>query len=511
MIPVLIPMQMRELDELACSQESATILMRRAGSALAAHITEMIPPDCVVAIAGPGNNGGDAFAAFSALDARYERIIYTLEHRDESDARRDARERAIASGVEIRALNDAPFQSTLSRSALILDGILGMGTNYPLRTPILHAIDAINSAHTRVLAVDIPSGLNAATGALEGHVVRATRTLALGALKPGLLLDPGRGYVGELYLHSLGISSDLIARTAHNFTTFDAATFLTALPSRDALADKRTSGALLVLAGSQQFPGAAVLCARAAMRAGAGYVTVVAPQTAASELRAHLIEAIVSDYTETASPDEIIADILDAARRHRAIAIGPGLGLDDRTGQIVRGVLERTTLPCVVDASALFHLSKHLGPLAGHPIVLTPHAGEFARLSGEGTVVAGTRVERLRHFVSKTGISTLLKGRDTLIDDGQSCAINPSGTSALATAGSGDVLTGIIGTLMARGSSTTQAAALGAYWHGLAGQVCEQQRTVGTIASDLPEALGAALALARTRAQTNELGTFIAP
>jgi hydroxyethylthiazole kinase-like uncharacterized protein yjeF len=169
------------------------------------------------------------------------------------------------------------------------------------------------------------------------------------------------------------------------------------------------------------------------------------------------------------------------------------LGLDERTARILTLFLEGNRLPVVVDASGLFHLSKHLDLLRGKPSVVTPHAGEFARLSGLGTIAPGTRVERLREFVDRTGVTTLLKGTDTLIYDGTTVHINPTGTSALATAGTGDVLTGIIATLLAQGLSPVDAARAGAYWHGLAGRHAAKERRVGVVAGDVVDALGASL------------------
>ncbi len=343
MIPALTAQAMRDLDERACAAESATILMRRAGIALASQATRMLGAGRVIGIAGPGNNGGDAFAACASLDARYERIVLELEHGAESAARSDARDRAINSGVAIRSVSADALAGELHSADLILDGILGVGSRFPLSPALQTCIDAINAATCPVLAIDIPSGIDADTGAV---------------------------------------------------------------PSR--------------------------------------------------------------------------------------------------------AVLAQTTLPSVVDASGLFHLSKHLDALHGKPLVVTPHGDEFSRLSGEGTVRPGTRVARVRAFVERTGITTLLKGRDTIVDDGISCYINPTGTNALATAGSGDVLTGIIAALIARGGTPATAACIGAYWHGLAGQICGRQRHIGTIASDLPEALGDALELAATRAQPSPGGTLIA-
>ncbi|MHB8462325.1 MAG: NAD(P)H-hydrate dehydratase [Vulcanimicrobiaceae bacterium] len=510
MIAALSAEEMRGLDERACAAESATILMRRAGTALAAHCTRMLADGRVIGIAGPGNNGGDAFAACASLDARYERIILELEHGEESAARRDARKRAVKSGVVIRSISADALADALQAADLILDGMLGVGSRFPLSPELLACIDAINSAACPVLAIDIPSGIDADTGAIPKRAVHATCTLALGALKPGILLDPARAIVGDVYLYDLAIAPELVAATPHRFASLDAASFLASLPQRAILADKRAAGAVLLVAGSAQFPGAAVLSARAAMRAGAGYVTIATSRKAAAAIRAHVLEAVVIELDDDAPPQTIVDELLSVSRRNGALAIGPGLGLDDRTGEIVRALLAQTALPGVVDASALFHLSKHLHTLRGKPLVVTPHGDEFARLSGEGTVRPGTRVARVRAFVERTGITTLLKGRDTIVDDGTTWYVNPTGTNALATAGSGDVLTGIIAALIARQCTPASAASIGAYWHGLAGQMCSRKRHIGTMASDLPEALGEALEYAATRAQGTPGGTLIA-
>jgi len=278
-----------------------------------------------------------------------------------------------------------------------------------------------------------------------------------------------------------------------NFSILENKTFLQLLPKRDADSDKRSAGAPLIVAGSSQFPGAAVLCALGAARAGAGYVTVATATGAADALRAHLIEQVVVTISDDVSAKEAAEDIVSIAGRNGSIGIGPGLGLDDRTGKIVRGIITKNILPMVIDASALFHLAKHLDELHDKPIVLTPHEGEFARLSGRGTIAKGEREQRLREFVDRTGITTLLKGNDTLIYDGSTMHVNPTGTNTLATAGTGDVLTGIIATLLSQGLSPVDAARVGAYWHGLAGQTAAKRRPIGVIASDIIDALAEAV------------------
>ncbi|MBC5816346.1 MAG: NAD(P)H-hydrate dehydratase, partial [Candidatus Eremiobacteraeota bacterium] len=233
------------------------------------------------------------------------------------------------------------------------------------------------------------------------------------------------------------------------------------------------------------------LCAKAAARAGAGYVTVATPANAAATLRMHLVEQVVTELAEDMSADAIIEQLLETAKHCSAIGIGPGLGLDERTGQIVRGFLQKSGLPFVADASALFHFAKHLDLLDTPRAVITPHAGEFARLSGKGTLAPEQRVERLREFVDRTHCTTLLKGRTTLIYDGITTHMNTTGTPALATAGTGDVLTGMIATLLSQGLRPVDAARSAAYWHGLAAQYCERDRSRGVIAGDLPDALAA--------------------
>ncbi|MGZ3496661.1 MAG: NAD(P)H-hydrate dehydratase [Vulcanimicrobiaceae bacterium] len=492
---VLTAEQMRAADARASARMSDVVLMHNAGLRIAEVVARYARNGPIVAIAGPGNNGGDAFAALADLDSSYERYVYARWSDHPSAARVDAESRARSAGVIIRDLpaDEAALHEILADCGLALDGLFGSGARVPLPDEYERVIAAMNASGAPILAIDIPSGVDASTGAVPGIAVRAKVTVTLGALKPGLLLDPARDYVGELWCAQIGIDvSDFVAQKPA-FAALDNAEFLALMPKRPENADKRSAGAPLVLAGSAQFPGAAVLCARGAARAGAGYVTLATGEAAAPAIRAHLIEQVVVTIPDSASPREAVDDLLDVAKHATAVAMGPGLGLDDRTGEIVRGLAERLELPFVADASALFHFAKQLEILRGKRCVLTPHAGEFARLSGRGTIKDQERVERLREFVDRTGITTLLKGRTTLIYDGSVVHMNTTGTNALATAGTGDVLTGMIATLLSQGLSPVDAARAGAYWHGLAGKYCAAQRSRGVIAGDLPEVLAAAL------------------
>lgn len=500
MIYVLTTQEMRDADAAAGAIVGREALMRGAGERVAEIVRALVPGGGrIVAFAGPGDNGGDAFAALASLDASYERVLYADATPKPSAARAAAEKRASEAGIVVRPLpeRDDEARACTADAALAIDALFGTGSRLPLGERYHAAARALDARRLAVLAVDIPSGIDADTGTVGEVAVRATQTLALAALKPGLLLMPARENVGALWRAQIGIDDATLAAHAHSFAALDDAAFLQIVPKRAFESDKRRAGAPLVIAGSRQFPGAAVLCALGAARAGAGYVTVAAPASAAAALRAHLVEQVVVEFDDEGPPERVVESLCEIALRSSAIAIGPGLGLDDRIGTIVRETIARTDLPIVADASALFHLGKHLDPLRKKRIVLTPHAGEFARLSGKGTVKDGERVARLREFVERTGITTLLKGLATLVYDGTTIFINTTGTNALATAGTGDVLTGVIGTLLSQGLSPFDAARAGAYWHGWAGWCASRDRLVGVIARDVVQNLGEAVPEAR--------------
>jgi NAD(P)H-hydrate epimerase len=499
--------QMRAADAGAVARVGDVVLMRAAGAALAEAIAQIAPqPRLLVAFAGPGNNGGDAYAAFAAVAAQCERIVYALPSPNTSAGRRDAEERALIAGVQTRPFPDSreAADAALRGADIALDALLGTGGRAELGDALLPAVDALNASDAHVLAVDIPTGVDATSGAAADRAVRAKTTVTLGVAKVGLLLEPARANVGILYVGDLDIAAEIDALGTPHFAALDDVEFRALLPVRSEESDKRLSGAPLVIAGSEQFPGAAVLCAHGSARAGAGYVTVATGAATAPALRAHLVEQVVLTFDER-DVEGTVDELLSITARSNAVAIGPGLGLSDTMGAIVRGFLERLERPFVADASALFHLGKHLEILRGKTCVLTPHAGEFARLSGEGTIAPGTRVARLRAFVARTGITTLLKGNATLIDDGTTTHVNVTGTSALATAGTGDVLSGAIATLLSQGLAPVDAARVGAYWHGLAGRHAARARPVGVMAGDVAEALGPALTTATERRPSSRL------
>lgn len=490
---VLTAQEMRAADAEGVAAAGDVVLMRNAGKAVAHGLAGKR----VIAFAGPGNNGGDAFAACAELaqaPGGFDGAIFGDPAQQPSRARADAEHCARAAAVEWHPLprtREAVLEAVRGAD-VVLDGLFGTGARLPLREPYATIVRALNESGVPVVAIDIPSGIDADTGAVSDPAVRAARTVTIAALKPGLLLDPAAANAGEISVAPIGIAPEILARHQQTFAALDGDAFAALLPVRARTADKRSAGAPFIIAGSSQFPGAAVLCARAAARAGAGYVTVATPEGAASALRAHLVEQVVTVIPDGATVDDAVEALLDTARHASAVGIGPGLGLDERTGDIVRAFLRKCELPFVADASALFHFAKHLDVIGTPRAVITPHAGEFARLSGKGTVRDEDRVARLREFVGRTHATTLLKGPGTLISDGGLVHMNTTGTSALATAGTGDVLTGIIATLLSQGLKPVDAARAGAYWHGLAAREAARRHGRGVVAGDLPEVLGCA-------------------
>ena len=479
---VLTPAEMREADAQACSELGDVALMRSAGKAIALVARRYLARGRIVAFAGPGNNGGDAFAALAELPG-FERAIYAQSASTPSAARADAEARARAAGVRVLPFpeNETQAREAMQDAQIVIAGLLGTGARLPLPPEFQMLVRALDAHAVSVIAIDLPAGVDGTSGTLVQPALRPRATVQLGAVKSGVLLAP-REHTGEIAIADIGMPKAILESHARTYAALDDAQLFAMLPQRKAGDDKRSAGAPLVIAGSQQFPGAAVLCAMGAARAGAGYVTVATPRDAAPAIRMHLLEQVVVTI-------ESADDLLEVAARSSSIAIGPGLGLDDETGEIVREILRRAELPIVADASALFHLAKYLEPLRGRRIVVTPHAGEFARLSGKGTIAQGKRESRLREFVDRTGITTLLKGEPTLIYGGGKMHVNTSGTPALATAGTGDVLTGIIATLLAQGLSIEDAACAGAYWHGMAAQRASRMRPRGVIARDVYESL----------------------
>jgi hydroxyethylthiazole kinase-like uncharacterized protein yjeF len=414
--------------------ESMAELMERAGEAVARVVLDRFPGRVTV-VCGKGSNGGDGEIAARTL----------------REAGREAT--VVAPGAD------------LGSPEVIVDALFGTGFRDVPREDAARAIEAINAAGVPVVAVDVPSGVDASTGEIRGAAVRATVTATMEAPKLGLVVAPGRFHAGEVVVAPIGLA---LAGHAHSLVP---ASIVDAVPRKDGGTNKYRAGSVLVVGGSPGMTGALCLCAEAAFRADAGYVTVACDPEAMPVVEARLLEAVKRPIAEAAA----------AAEKADAIAIGPGLGRGGKRGRLVRELLG-TDLPVVLDADALWELEPFE---RAAPTVLTPHEGELGRLLGQPSDwVAAHRLEAVTAAAERFNCVCLLKGPDTLVAaPGRGVLVSTHGTPSLATAGTGDVLTGVVAAFLAKGMEPQLAAAAAAAVHGLAAKL--HVPVPGMIASDL--------------------------
>jgi len=469
--------QMARADQLATERGvDVDRLMDEAGHAVATVVGARFPRGVILVLCGPGNNGGDGFVAARVLASRGRQVrVATLVPRD--------RHRAAAA----RALAfwpgpcEAATPAALAGSHVIVDGLFGAGLSAPLGGEALALVQALAASGRPVVAIDVPSGLDGDTGAVRGAAARAVASVTFFRKKPGHLLLPGRQLCGDVLCADIGLPAAVLAeikpQTSENGPPLWRAAWAPLAPS----GHKFTRGHVLIIGGAE-LTGAARLAGRAALRVGAGLVTIAAPAAAVMALRIGDPALMVEELGAPAAFDKSVAD-----PRRNAILIGPGNGVDAALCERVLRALG-TGRGVVLDADALSAFSQRRDELFAAirgPVVMTPHAGEFARLFS----VEGDKLTRTRRAATRSGAIVLLKGADTVIahPDGRA-VINANAPPDLATAGSGDVLAGTIVGLMAQKLDAFDAACAGAWLHGEAGAL----RGPGLIASDLPDALAQA-------------------
>jgi hydroxyethylthiazole kinase-like uncharacterized protein yjeF len=413
----------------------------------------------VVVLAGSGDNGGDALYAGARLARRGAAVTAITGPKAHEGGTADLR----AAGGRVTGDADA-----IARADLIIDGLLGIGGRGGLREPFAGLAAAAEQARQNaatVVAVDLPSGIDADTGAVDGPAVRADVTVTFGAIKPGLLIDPGAGHAGTVELVDIGLRPEGEPAAAAPQRDDIAAR----LPRPGPESDKYRRGVVGVLAGSDRFAGAAVLATGGAVRGGAGMVRVVTASVPAAVVRQAWPEAVL-----TVHPDDGDWDLPGSVGRVQAWVAGPGMGTGPDAVARLAAVLA-TDLPALVDADGLTILSQHQDLLPRcAPTLITPHAGELGRLLGtDPAAVEARRLEHARRAAERLGLTVLLKGSTTVIaSPGETTAlVNPTGTPWLATAGTGDVLSGLAGALLAQGLGPAWAAAAAAYLHGMAARL----------------------------------------
>jgi ADP-dependent NAD(P)H-hydrate dehydratase / NAD(P)H-hydrate epimerase len=453
--PLMTAVETREAEQAHAG--SLEELMERAGSAVADTVLRSFPGRVTV-VCGRGNNGGDGKVAARVL---------------------------ASAGRDVNIVEEV---GDLGTPDVIVDALLGIGLKDAPREDAARMIDLVNAAGRPLVAVDVPSGVNASTGEVPGAAVRATATVTFGAAKVGLAVAPGRFHAGSVRIAPIGLRP-----RAHEHALVPASGLLD-IPRKHPDSTKYSAGSVLIVGGSRGLTGAPMLAALAAFRSDAGYVALAAPESSLPVLEARLLEVVKRPLPEDAGGRLLprsLDGILTAAEKADAVAVGPGLGRSDGTVALVRLLLEQLDKPVVLDADALWELE----PLArSAPTVLTPHSGELGRLLGQDALeVDAHRLDAVRRAASLFGAVVLLKGADTLVAaPREGVLVCDYGTPALATAGSGDVLTGVVTAFLAKGVEPRLAAAAGAVAHGVAAELVEPQQ--GMVASDLLPALQLALA-----------------
>lgn len=497
--PLFDAAAMRQADRRASADHAipSILLMERAGMAAAREILSAWPAaGAAVVLVGPGNNGGDGMVVARHLsEAGWS--VRALAPGGRTPATPDAAvmTRIAASvGIEVEPLAGAGPAAP----AVAVDALLGTGATGAPRGPLLAAVEWLGAHAGPVAALDVPSGVEADTGRVAGAAVRADLTVTFHGDKPGLRVEPGLGRAGRVVVADIGIPGRVRIDPA---AWLAGPEVIAAIPAKATAGDKYASGSVLVVAAAPGMTGAAALASLSALRAGSGLVVAAVPAGVQPLVAAHLLEVMcapVPDEDGHLAPASVEA-VLGEARRASAVAIGPGLGRAAATTAAVEALVDALEQPLVIDADGLWHLGGAPERVAGRhgPTVLTPHAGEAARLLGRPRAeVEGDRLASARELAARARAVVVLKGAGTVTaaPDG-TAVVNRGGTAALATAGTGDVLTGAVAAALAKGMEPLPAAVAAVAAHARAGEIAG--RGDGTIASDVCDALPAAIAGAR--------------
>ena len=497
--PLFTAEEMRAADAWAIEEQGVPSLelMERAGVGLARAVAAVAGAGPVRVVVGKGNNGGDGLVVARLLRAD-GRDVDVLATGDLSELRGDA-----LTNLE-RLPGPAPEAfdpERLANSGVVVDAMLGTGFEGSPREPVAGAIAAINEVDAPVVACDVPSGVNASTGEVEGDAVRADSTATFHGSKIGLHVAPGTFHAGRVETIEIGIPRGAPGAAGAGLI---AERVVELVPHRSREGSKFTSGTVVIAGGAAGYTGAPCMAALGAQRAGAGYVQLAVPESAQQAVALRLLEAVTRGLPEedgmhvAAGADEVS----ELAERAGAVILGPGLGRSDGAREFARAVAAAVEVPLLIDADGL---NAHVGALESlrerrAPTVLTPHAGELARLlDTDSDEVTAHRLASARAAAERSGAIVVLKGDDTIVaHPGGPEAISPGATAALATAGTGDVLSGVIGTVLSKGVDAFAAAAAGVLLHARAGRVAADRLGADhVVAGDVIEALPTAFAALR--------------
>lgn len=462
------------------------VLMEKAAMAVVEELSGFNLSKVLVAC-GSGNNGGDGIAIARILHLQGYKATILFLGSLESSTKETRQQLEIAKKLNIPIIN----QADLSGYSLILDAIFGVGLSREIEGSYAEVIKDINSSGKPVLAVDIPSGISADTGKVLGLAVKADKTVAIAFKKRGHLLFPGAAYAGELVVKDIGINEASFfgeEPSAHSYREED----LTLRPERQTYSNKGTYGKVLVIGGSLTMNGAIYLSAKSAYRMGAGLVYIYTLENNREIMQTLLPEAVLESYDMDQSDHTGLMDLIDKVD---VAVIGPGMSVSKHTKNLLEIVIKYAKIPLILDADALNIISETPGLLKNHiqPLIVTPHLGEMARIRGkEVSEIRDNLIGEAEDYARQEGLICVLKDARTIVAGGQGPTyINQSGCNAMATGGSGDVLTGVIAGLVAQGADLERSAKLAVYIHGLAGQeAAKRLGNYAVMASDIVESLG---------------------
>ncbi len=502
--------QMKDLERVTFEDYCVPdyLLMEQAACAIAEYLYAAFPDKKITFVCGTGNNGGDGLAAARILKFKKCNVNFILAGDRSKESELARTHRLIAEKCGIASIT----QDELINSDVIVDSLFGIGLNRGIDGAQLELINKINQLEKFVLAVDIPSGINADTGRIMGCAVKANKTITFGYVKPGLLLYPGAEYAGNITVKdiSLAVRPEADKRKGDSYFTYEQDDLKTLVPKRKNDSHKGAYGKILLIAGFQEMTGAAYLSAKAAYRTGAGMVRVITSASGMSVLQKLLPEALVSKYLDEAQAQTEKETMNDLPESYRnwcdVVVIGPGLGKSEAAQNALEHILTWKDKKMILDADALNLLAEmatdrgcrtimerisFLSEKLPKEVILTPHLQELARLlSIDIKECKGSLIPLLEDCCSHTELIWAAKDARTITAYRDKRCINNSGNHGMATAGSGDVLTGIIAGLLSMGADSFTAASLGVYIHGLAGDVAAKRKgTYALLSGDIAESI----------------------
>ncbi|MEW6675588.1 MAG: NAD(P)H-hydrate dehydratase [Nitrospirota bacterium] len=496
--------EMRQIDRETIEEcrIPGSVLMERAGLAVVSKIKEIFGHKKVIVVSGGGNNGGDGLVIARNLHNEGWDVKVFLTSMPE-DLKGDALlqyKTAVRFGVDIQPIKEflTRHSSLVTRHSIIVDAIFGTGLSKNVAGTIAEVISFLNKSNVPVISVDIPSGISSDTGQIMGNAVMADYTVTFGLPKRGHLLYPGAEHTGRLFIEDIGFPNKLLRSDKLNVELLEKKDVSFLIPERRRYSHKGDYGHVLIVAGSRGKTGAALMAAKACLRVGAGLVTIGVPESLLNIFQGRVAEEMTlplpdnGDGTLSSKASGIILKFL--AKTADVLAIGPGISTGDKIEKLIASLISNSTSPMVLDADAINSIKdkSHLLKKSKAPIILTPHPGEMARLISHQSIVNSQEIEKDRIntailFAKETRTYLVLKGVPTIIagPDGRAF-INSTGNPGMATAGTGDVLTGMVSGFLGQGINPLHASILGVYMHGLAGDISVSEKgEYSLIATDI--------------------------